>query len=273
MGAIAGVLSIGSALYGGYQSYKAGKESERAAKEREEAGKINTKIAEKEAEIAKIQIDTARLGVDVAELERHNTAMRNKTVEQRAEYQSQLALTNADIAEAVGDNVRDIGKFHARRQRKAGERTIASQRTALAANGIVVDQGTALNLTVDTATEAELDAMVIEFNAEQEAYQYDVQAYNLRSEATLYAHAADTARVQGEIDDIGALLNIEGARRGVQGAELAHEGAVLAIEGAKYGVRASQHATQAARYQTTANTLSLITQTAQTGYNLWSSFK
>lgn len=264
-----GLIGIGVGLFGAYKSHQAGKYAAQARKEQELAGKVNEQIARKEAQIAKTQVDIARLGVNVAEVEKVDAELRNKTAENQAQFRSDLALVNADIAEGLGTQAIQVGKFTARRKRKEGERVIASQRAALAANGIVVDYGTALDLTVDTATEVELDAMLIEYDAEQRAYRHNVEAYNLKAESAAYAYMADVARTQGEIDAYGADLNILGAKYGVQGAELAAEGAELAIEGAKYGVRAQQYATRAAKYQNTANTLSLLTSTAQTAYDLW----
>ena len=262
------VVSAVSGIFGAIQKNKAASNAKRAAVDQVEARKVAEEVARKEAEIARTQIDLAELQVGVAQIEGAAAAIRNSALQSQYLFKEQVSLNNAEIAETLAADTRAIGRFHSQRQRTEGQRVISRQRAALAANGVVVDQGSALDIIVDTAGEAELDALVIEYNADRQAHELDVKAFNFRSDAHIYAEAADTARRQGVIDAVGSLFNIRGAELGVEGAELAAEGADLAIKGAEHGVTAARYGVQAAKYNSINSGLSLVT-TGLEAYNTW----
>jgi hypothetical protein len=66
-----------------------------------------------------------------------------------------------------------------------------SQRAVLAASGVEVDSGSALDIQEATGREGEQDAAIIMYNAEREAWGYGVQATN-------YRNAASAARAEGK---------------------------------------------------------------------------
>lgn len=70
------------------------------------------------------------------------------------------------------------GRIEANEQRTITARIIGEQRAALAANGIVVDEDTALDLITDTAGIGALDALAALKNAEREAAKL-IRAANL----------------------------------------------------------------------------------------------
>lgn len=73
------------------------------------------------------------------------------------------AKKQAQDAQALGDDIQAAQEIEASKQeairiRRAGEKTAGAARAALAASGISVDSGTAININEDITQGAELDA-------------------------------------------------------------------------------------------------------------------
>lgn len=81
-------------------------------------------------------------------------------------------------------------------------RTISSNRAALAANGIVVGQDTALDFLVQTAGVGATDAIMALNNAEQDAIRYLNEANTLRAEAANKRTEGFMAGVGGAASEI-----------------------------------------------------------------------
>ena len=103
---------------------------------------------------------------------------------QQADYHSQVAKNNAIIADQQATDALKRGEEDERQHRLRVEALKGEQRSALAANGVILDDGSALDILADTAEQGELDALTIRNNAEREAYGHRVQAGNFRSEAS-----------------------------------------------------------------------------------------
>ena len=117
-----------------------------------------------------------------------------------ASYQSAVARNNATIAERRAADARVTGSISASRRREQTAGQIGTQRATLAANGVLVDQGSALDLTVDTAGFGELDALTIRSNAERRASGFEEQAVQFEAEGR-------NARRQGAFNAFGSVLS------------------------------------------------------------------
>lgn len=102
----------------------------------------------------------------------------SKAIKAQAKYQQQMAETNAKMAELQGSEALRRGEKEAQQIKKQGQRVIGAQRVALAAQGINLDEGTALELQQDTAQQAARDAVTTRNNAYREAWGYKVEALN-----------------------------------------------------------------------------------------------
>lgn len=102
---------------------------------------------------------------------------------QRAEgdYQKSIFDINARFAEAQAKDAIKRGDKEAIELTKRAKRLIGSQRVSLAAQGIDIESGTALQIQEDTAELSEADAMTIRNNAWKEAWGYRVQAFDFRN--------------------------------------------------------------------------------------------
>lgn len=117
-------------------------------------------------------------------------------------YQSQVAQTNAKIARQNAQTERQAGIEEARRQRMKTLQIIGDQQAGLAANGVEVGYGTSLDIIQGTAEMGELDALMIETEAERKAQNYGVQAWNFGNEAALDQFRAKNAKTQGTLGAI-----------------------------------------------------------------------
>ena len=117
-------------------------------------------------------------------------------------YQAQMNENNAKIAQQNAANERQSGLEEARLQRMKTLQAIGTQQTGLAANGIDVTQGTALDTIEDTATMGELDALMTTYNSERAALNFEQQANNFSNQANLDRIAAANAKTAGTINAI-----------------------------------------------------------------------
>lgn len=113
-----------------------------------------------------------------------------------------IAEYNQTIAGYQSRDAIDRGKEREKRFRDDASRLQGSQRAALAAQGIEIDDDSALDLLADTASSIEIDAITIRNNAAREAWGYAVQAqdYGFRGEvaaATGTSQAVSTILTSG----------------------------------------------------------------------------
>lgn len=119
-------------------------------------------------------------------------------------YQAQVAEENAKIAQSNAALERQQGIEEARLQRIKTAQAIGSQQTAMAANGIDVTQGTALDVIEDTAAMGELDALQTRYNYERKAIQYEQQANNFQNQSNLDVIAGQNAYSAGKMNALAS---------------------------------------------------------------------
>ncbi len=114
----------------------------------------------------------------------------------QAEYQSDMAKYNAEIAEINAERAEDAGKElqkqaydEASRKKQETALLIGQQRAKQAASGAQVDQGSSLDLTLDTAEKGTLDAFKITQQGAWQDYNKRIEAWNYRQQAG--EHMAD----------------------------------------------------------------------------------
>jgi hypothetical protein len=125
----------------------------------------------------------------------------------QAAYQAAVARNNQVLSERAAEDAIQRGGVEESRSRMETARLIGRQRAALAASGQVVDTGSALNITADTAGLGELDAQTIRSNAEREAYNLRIQGSGFGSEATLREMSGRQALTDAKFNMAGTLLS------------------------------------------------------------------
>jgi hypothetical protein len=131
-----------------------------------------------------------------------------------ASYQSTVAKNNAIIAERMAQDALDRGKIAETNKRLETKYAIGKQRVALAANGVLVDNGSGLDLTTDTARFGELDALTIRSNAEREAFGYRTQGANYKAESDMALASGDAAKGASYMAAFGSVLGTAGSVAG-----------------------------------------------------------
>jgi len=116
-----------------------------------------------------------------------------KAANGQAQFQAAVARNNQIVAERQATDALQRGELAEKQHRLQVGKLIGRQRTVQAANGVLVDDGSALDTTAETAELGEFDALMIRSNSEREAYSHRVQASNFASDATL----ADSRSRQG----------------------------------------------------------------------------
>lgn len=92
---------------------------------------------------------------------------------------------NAGVAGAQADDALVRGRRDERDFRAQTKATIGSQRASLAAQGVEIDEGSALAIQEDTARQGELDAITIRNNAAREAWGFRVGAVDAGNRARI----------------------------------------------------------------------------------------
>lgn len=126
--------------------------------------------------------------------------------EKAAEYNAAVASNNMVLAERQAEDATKRGKIEEQRHRMQVGRLKADQRSALAASGIDVASGSALDVLEDTAKLGEWDALQIRANADREAYGYRAQGMNYQAEAGLQTMKGRQASRAGMIGAGSSLL-------------------------------------------------------------------
>lgn len=129
-----------------------------------------------------------------------------KAAAAQAEYQAAVGRNNAILATRAANDARLRGDEAARRKAVENKQLAGRQRAVLAANGVLVDQGSALDITSDTAEIGKLDELTIRSNAEREALGYEAQGMNFNASAGLNQMRADNATSSGYGAAFGTVL-------------------------------------------------------------------
>lgn len=101
------------------------------------------------------------------------------------DYQQSIFNINARFSELQGEDAIRRGDKEATKIKRQAKQLIGKQRATLAAQGIELDEGTALAIQEDTAELGAADAMTVRNNAWREAWGYRAQALDLRSQGRL----------------------------------------------------------------------------------------
>ena len=87
----------------------------------------------------------------------------------QANYKAAVDRNNAILASRAAADARAQGEVAAAKQAQQNAQLVGRQRATLAGNGVVVDTGSALDLTTETKGQGALDQLTIRNNAERQA--------------------------------------------------------------------------------------------------------
>lgn len=114
----------------------------------------------------------------------------SRAMKMQGQYQENQLNFNSKLAELQAEDATIRGNKEADIKRKQTKQVIASQRAALAAQGIEVNEDTALQIQQDTAGLGAEDVQTIKNNAWREAWGYKVQALDYSGQAKYAKNSA-----------------------------------------------------------------------------------
>lgn len=131
------------------------------------------------------------------------------------EYLAAGSEQQAALVEKAGEEQASLFQDEAARATKAvkqeGDKTLATQKTVMATNGVGPGSATAEDLTRDTISKEKLDEMAIRYSADSKAYATKkaaaFQAADLRNQADQYRRAGKNAFDEGILGTYTSLLS------------------------------------------------------------------
>lgn len=116
----------------------------------------------------------------------YGSYQQQKSANAQAEYQAKLSERNAQVADMEAKYARDTAAEKEKTHRQKVRQFVGRQRAAQSSSGVAVDQGSNLDVTLDTVEGGELDAMAIHHEGEINAWRAGINAGNHRAQAGLY---------------------------------------------------------------------------------------
>lgn len=117
-------------------------------------------------------------------------------LQMQGDYQRNIYNLNAKMADFQGADAIRRGEKDAKEVLRASKGAIGAQRAAIAAQGIEVDSGSAVDIQGDTAAAAAEAALKIKNNAWREAWGYKVQALEASSKGEFAGLSASSNAAQ-----------------------------------------------------------------------------
>lgn len=111
---------------------------------------------------------------------------------EQGRYAQSMGNINAGFADLQAQNALQRGELMAEREGQRAGATIGAQRASYAAQGVSVNSGSAATAQADTAGLSAIDQLMIRNNAAREAWGYNVQALNDRTQAKFAALSGKT---------------------------------------------------------------------------------
>lgn len=115
------------------------------------------------------------------------TIQQTNAANKQAAVQAQIAANNAQIAENEAAYARGQAEKNAEAQKRKTMQAIGTQRAAMGASGAVVDEGSFMDVTLDTAERGTFDALALLEEGDRAAWRAENQAGNFRAQAGLYS--------------------------------------------------------------------------------------
>jgi hypothetical protein len=112
-----------------------------------------------------------------------------KDTRNEASWSAAQLRTNASYSRMRAEDAKARGGASAMAAVVKARMTVGSQRAALAAQGIDISSGSALDVQVNTAELSDIDIMTIKNNAAREAWGYGVQAGDYDQQAKMAEQA------------------------------------------------------------------------------------
>ena len=132
----------------------------------------------------------------------------------QAAYQAQVARNNQIIAQRNAADALKRGDVEEDKVRQRTASIMGQQRARLAGQGSALDEGSPLDIQMDTAGLGELDARTVRSNYGREAYAHEVQAMNHAAQAALHETRVKSSMLDTYLKAGGSILGAAGSAFG-----------------------------------------------------------
>ena len=151
--------------------------------------------------------DPVSLGVIGAVVSAGGTMMNGLAQSKAANYQAQVASNNAKIAEQNAIHAEQAGAQATEAQSKKGAAQQAAIKGAIAANGVDVNSGSAVDVQESAREQSKLDTLNQDHNTQLQVYGYRTQETGYNAQAELDKATAEQAPIGAAIGATGGLLS------------------------------------------------------------------
>ena len=129
----------------------------------------------------------------------YGTAQQSAISQAQMNYEADMMAYNAKIAENNALMAEQAAEYEADTFDLEARRVLARQRVGYAKSGVVIDQDTPLDISAETASEAQLERLAILYKGETQAEAYLQQAVGQEAAAARYRLNAQMASTSGTI--------------------------------------------------------------------------
>lgn len=129
----------------------------------------------------------------------------------QANYTAAIGRNNAILAGRAADDARAKGEADAASRAQQGAQLLGRQRAVFAGNGVLVDNGSALDIGADTAAQNKVDELTIRSNAQKQALGFEAQGANFTNQANLADLSGSNAYSAGMTGAFGSALSGAGS--------------------------------------------------------------
>ena len=122
------------------------------------------------------------------------------------EYNAKVARNNQELADQAAADAIKRGKVEAQLKQQETAALKGRQLTALAANGVDVGSGSAVDVTSNTDALGKFEELRIRSNAQREALGFQTEGMNYAAKAGLESYSAQSAQAAGKTAVFSSLV-------------------------------------------------------------------
>ena len=195
------ILTVGSTLLGAFGKTKSGNAANDAAQYQARVARNNAKIARDQgkydAAVARNNAISARYNIPTVRFFGEYNASLSEEKSKRSSKLAEVARLNVAFRRYQQHEVIDQANRRIADRRTETRQLIGTQRATLAANGVVVDEGSAASLVASSYEVGRRDQMRILADAEIDIFDLGIDAYNFEAEASSLEQEAVNYKSEG----------------------------------------------------------------------------
>ena len=131
------------------------------------------------------------------------TALSAVSAVQEGQAQSEAAKANANVARLQAEQTRKAGAYEVSKIERSKSQARSTQQALYAKSGVLISEGSPIEVMADTATQYEMDIQAQKYNTAMTAARYDYQSEVDKSMAKRYKQLGYTKAIGGTLLSLG----------------------------------------------------------------------